>query len=367
MLHVAEGSVNGVVGPPRLRKVYNYIVNVRKILGGSAEMFWNGGFPGTMFEVPPELVGTGQLDKAALTKEIEEYQAGFKRYLALSGIVAKQLAPNIADPDTHLNVQLMAITIALEIPMRVFLGSEEARLASQNDSEAWNRRVHRRQDLHVTPNILRPFIERLIMMGVLPKPAQLHIKWPDVYSVSESDRADITGKMVRALGEYVKTGASTLFPPLEFLTMIMDFTTDEAENIILAAQDAVKQGTYKTLDLVSPKDTLPGAGAAGGFPKSQAGRKKPVGSVNKVKKPSPSVNADEFIVNPATKCQRNGKPGFKFGEGGKCYTYEKGDLTSKKRALKKAKLQGANYEIARQLQTMESSDGDDDDGNDPLS
>jgi hypothetical protein len=79
------------------------------------------------------------------------------------------------------------------------------------------------------------------------------------------------------------------------------------------------------------------------------------------------VNADEFIVNPATKCQRNGKPGFKFGEGGKCYTYEKGDLTSKKRALKKAKLQGANYEIARQLQTMESSDGDDDDGNDPLS
>jgi len=39
---------------------------------------------------------------------------------------------------------------------------------------------------------------------------------------------------------------------------------------------------------------------------------------------------------PVMKCQRNGKPGYKWGVSGKCYTYKPGDKASRERARKKA-------------------------------
>jgi hypothetical protein len=39
---------------------------------------------------------------------------------------------------------------------------------------------------------------------------------------------------------------------------------------------------------------------------------------------------------PIQKCQRNDKPGYKWGEEGKCYTYEPGDEASRERAYQKA-------------------------------
>lgn len=355
-LHVAEGCRSSdVIGQPRLKKVYNYIQNIRKILGGSAEMFWNGGFPGTSFEVPPELVGTAELNKESLKAEIESYVGGFQRYLALSGVQAKQLQPNIADPQPHLMIQMQALSISIEVPMRVFMGTEEARLASMNDSEAWNRRVHRRHDLHVTPNILMPCVDRFINMGIVPKPKEYHVRWPDVYSVSETDRADIAGKMVRALAEYVKSGASVMFPPLQMLTMIMDFTSDEAEEIILAAEEAVRTDEYKYLDDLRKEQNAPKGGAA---PAAKP-KKKPLGSETpKVKKGGTPVrneedeitdNEDDFVVNPLMRCHTGGMPGYKYGQTGKCYTYTEGDDKGRKQARRKAHLQGAAIEISKHV------------------
>jgi hypothetical protein len=43
---------------------------------------------------------------------------------------------------------------------------------------------------------------------------------------------------------------------------------------------------------------------------------------------------------PVMKCTEKGRPGWKFGESGKCYTYTPGDLKSEKEAKRKAHLQG---------------------------
>ena len=47
---------------------------------------------------------------------------------------------------------------------------------------------------------------------------------------------------------------------------------------------------------------------------------------------------------PVMECQSNGKPGFKFGESGTCYTYTAGDDTSKEAARTKAVDQGKAIE-----------------------
>lgn len=43
---------------------------------------------------------------------------------------------------------------------------------------------------------------------------------------------------------------------------------------------------------------------------------------------------------PVNSCSDDGKPGFKWGESGKCYTYTPGSEFSRKEARRKALAQG---------------------------
>lgn len=49
---------------------------------------------------------------------------------------------------------------------------------------------------------------------------------------------------------------------------------------------------------------------------------------------------DEPIEEVVQKCQRDGHPGFKYGESGKCYVYGSGTDNTKGEAKKKAIKQG---------------------------
>jgi len=305
VIHVADNcKTSDVFGQPRLKSVFNRVLDIRKILGSSAEMFWKGGFPGISFEVPPEVAASGEVhltdeDKRLLKDEIEKYMNSIKRYLSLVGVTAKQLQVNIADPDTHLEVQLMAVCIAIGVPKRIFMGTEEGKLASNQDAESWNKKVLRRQNVQVTPKILRALVDRLIFTGVLPEPDEYKVSWPDVYSVSKADKADIAQKLVRAIAEYIASGAQTFIAPMQFLTMLMDFEPSEAEEILDAAEQFIKDQVAKGV-MLDPKEQVemdkemkkaeikqanqpPAAGRVPGAQGSKGGRNSPK-KTSKVKK-----------------------------------------------------------------------------------
>jgi len=42
---------------------------------------------------------------------------------------------------------------------------------------------------------------------------------------------------------------------------------------------------------------------------------------------------------PVQECTLNGKPGYRYGKSGKCYTYTRGDKSSEADALSKAHAQ----------------------------
>ena len=56
---------------------------------------------------------------------------------------------------------------------------------------------------------------------------------------------------------------------------------------------------------------------------------------------------------PVKACSDNERPGYKWGDSGKCYTYATGDEAGRKRAKEKAHLQGAaaGYKIRDWLNT----------------
>lgn len=237
VIHVADNChANEVFGTPRQQCVFNRLLDLRKLLGGSAEMFWKGAFPGMSFETNPD-IGDAVLDTESLKEEFQAYMEGLQRYLAVVGVSVKSLAPQVASPKDHVLEQLHAICAAIGVPLRIFMGSEAAQLASGQDKMTWNRRVMRRQNLFCTPVIIRQFIDRMRVLGVLPEPEQgkYQVTWPDLDTPTSNDKADVLQKTVEALARYVQGSVHSLMPPYEFLVHIVGLDANIAERILEAA------------------------------------------------------------------------------------------------------------------------------------
>lgn len=254
VIHVADGrQTSEIYGTPRLKCVYNRIYDLRKILSGSGEMFWKGAFPGIVFEVNPE-VSDAELDTTSLREELEAYQNGLQRYLALAGVTAKELAPQVADPTGHVNNQLKAIAIALSIPNRILYGSEEAKLASTQDARTWNKRIAKRQEEYVSPLLIRPFIDRLMIFGIIPEVEEYFINWPDLNSPTDEDKAKVAESRTKALAQYVAGSVDQLIPPGEFLGMIMKMDKAEVEAILKAAEVYVVEEEEEEVEEINTDD-----------------------------------------------------------------------------------------------------------------
>lgn len=240
VLHVADNCQSSEVwGVPRMRKNFNRLCDIRKIAGGSAEMFWKGAFPGYSFELQPDLVDV-DIDTAAVRAEFERYSNGLQRYLALTGLQAKSLSPQVADPKGHLEQQLKLIAIAEGIPWRILAGSEEAKLASTQDKDSWNERVAYRQKTYLTPRLIVPFIDRLIALGVLPMPEKFRVEWPDLNTATEGEVIDNAVKRTQALSSYILGQCNQLMPPREYLTLVHGYDEETVDGIIESAVSSVE-------------------------------------------------------------------------------------------------------------------------------
>ena len=233
IIHLADNRTSSdIYGVPRMEKVVNRLLDIKKIAGGSGEMFWKGGFPGISMEAMPNADEVVDFDTKDLKDQLEAYMNGLQRYLATVGMTSKQLTVQVADPGPHLEVQLRLISVAIGVPWRIFLGSEAAQLASVQDMRAWNRRLHRRREDYLPPYVISPLLDRLINLGVLPRPSQYIIHWPDLNSLSDADKADVAAKKTEALAKYVQGGCDVLMSPFFFLTLFLGLSDAEARAII---------------------------------------------------------------------------------------------------------------------------------------
>jgi hypothetical protein len=240
VLHVADNCESSeVFGVERMRNVWNRLFDLRKLLAASGEMFWKGGFPGVSFEVDPNIQTDGaEFDREGMRKEMERYSNGLQRYLALVGVSAKSLAVQVADPTAHFEVALKAIAVSKGIPWRILLGSEEAKLASEQDGETWNERVQGRQSKYVTPCLLRPFVDWCIAVGAVsePKNNEYVVVWPSLSDPTPAARADVASKTAEALSKFTGGGVDTIVPPREFMTHVLGWT-EEVVDAIMKASD----------------------------------------------------------------------------------------------------------------------------------
>jgi len=298
VIHVADSRRNSeVFGIPRMRPVVNRLLDLAKLYGGSAEGYWRGAFPGLSIETHPQLGGDVVIDQTAMRDMMDNYFNKLDRAIQLSGMSAKQLAPSVVDPTAHIDGEIKAICIHKGIPQRIFMGSERGELASSQDSDTWDERLQGRRKRYVTPRVIVPFIDRLILMGVLPAPNSsssddteemtedpvevateeasetvdpvpslqgedkgvtkqeqkgYKVVWPRTDEESPDQKAKNALARTQAAAAYIQGGVESLIPPATFLEKELGYDSKEASDIMEQVTEHLEESYPDTEDNIMP-------------------------------------------------------------------------------------------------------------------
>jgi hypothetical protein len=251
VVHLCDNrTTSEIFGVPRARPCINNILSLQKVYGASGEGYWKSGLPTVSFETNPQLGGDVEVNQGALRDMVENVQNGLQKIFALTGMSAKTLPPSLVDPTPHITIQIQAICIYLECPMRVFMGSERGELASSQDDAAWNDRLRHRQQSHITPRVIGPFVDRLINIGILPEPEDGYIiEWPGLDAQTDSEKATILLTRTQAYAAYIAGNIEGTIAPITYMTEFDDMAKDKAEEALKESAKAVEEKLQDTSDL----------------------------------------------------------------------------------------------------------------------
>jgi len=255
IIHVVQDRLqDNNYGTPQLEAIYNRLQDVETIAGASAEMFWQGAFQGLAFMLREGV----QLTPDQETKyedEIERYIHNMQRVLKLQGMDVEPLGGSIADPTGVIDKQFDLIAAATQIPKRILLGSERGELASSQDEREYKSMIDERRRLFCEPQIVRPFVDRMIELGVMPEPKEKDedsgavgyiVDWPDLFVLTELQKADVAGKMAKALRDYMDGNVGAIITPDMFLKLIANMSDNDIGKISAALSEALQRDTNQS-------------------------------------------------------------------------------------------------------------------------
>jgi hypothetical protein len=251
VVHVTDNSLESdVYGIPRLEPVYNRLVDIEKLAGGDAEMFWRGARPGYHGKLDPEYQAT-EAFKASLKAQVDEYENDLRRILVNEGVELKSLEQQIADPSSHIDTQLKLISSETGIPVRILSGSERGELASSEDRSEWLSYIQTRREEHAEPCIVRPFVDKLIEYGILPELADNYtVKWSELFAQSEKMRVDIGKSRANAIAEYTRNPmAIEIIPPSVFMEKCLGLSEDDVEWVYSVRESEMEEEVKKMKEM----------------------------------------------------------------------------------------------------------------------
>lgn len=317
VLHVADNCEESeVFGTPRAEQCWNRFIDIRKIMGATGEGFWQHGFP--TISVEGHKPGPGEIidfDVAATKDELSKVQNSLQRYLVGQNASAKLLSATPADPTAAFMANIKYISMVEAIPMRVLLGSEEARLAADQDGKNFGARVNKRCHKYVGPKLLRPAVDRLMDYGVLPWIDEYGTEWDDRNAPTKMEKAEYAKVVTEALALFVNGGVGQLVDEQTWFTEFLGLAPDRAEAIVQAALDKMEEGLADKI--AADAEAQLAAASQQGAPAQQPPAPKAGGNetpaVKPKRRPAPVEN---FEGQPRTKDGRFGSTGKKKSSGG---------------------------------------------------
>lgn len=227
IIHVADGlEDNELYGTPRLQAVYNQLIDIEKLMAATGEAGWRM----TTRKIVLSTKDGYQLATTTVTaSEVEDLIHNLRDVVELEGFDVTVLSGEMVDPSKAFDKNIELISAATGIPKRILMGSERGELASSQDTDNWYDDINTRRVEFAEPVILRPFINRMVYAGVLPKPTVgIYFDWPSLYESDDSEQATIASTYADVVTKLAAPGVSMVIDPGQFLKTYMRGLPDDA-------------------------------------------------------------------------------------------------------------------------------------------
>lgn len=237
VVHFAQGLLeDDIYGIPFLRAIFNYLIDLQKIVSAGGEGAWNRADPGIQFDLDPEFPfsidggADGNPTFEEVTKDlriqIRERQDGLRKDLMTSGVKMKELQTPVQNFGQNADSVVGLICATKRIPQRLFKGSEEGKLASEKDRSNWNDNVGMEMAT-VGATHIRMLIDRLVEHGYLIRPKEYEMAWPIVRDLTELEKASLAEALSRANQNQFKAGGGLIYHANEIRDKVGDPARDE--------------------------------------------------------------------------------------------------------------------------------------------
>ena len=242
VIHVIGDSLESEIkGIPVMQASFNRLMDIEKIVGGSAEMYWRGARPGYHATVKDDYTLTTEMEED-LINQIDEFEHNLRRIMANEGIDIEALATQISDPANHLDIQIQMISAVTGIPKRILTGSERGELSSAQDKSEYLSYVTTRREEHAEPNVIEPFVDRCMDYGILPNVDEYDVIWTDLFVLNEQERVEVGHKRATAIREYTQNPmAEYIIPPETFVEIGLGLSDHEKERVLKAIKAALEE------------------------------------------------------------------------------------------------------------------------------
>lgn len=226
IIHVAETlEESEIFGQSRIAPIQFRVLDVERILGGSAAMFWRGGVSGVSFEADPEADLTADVEER-LKKDIQDFVSGLNRFFFSQGVSANTISQALTDPLPYFEAQIKYISASLNIPYRFLIGSEEAKYASTQDRRSFYDQVQERREMFCVEVIVKPFIQRMLDTGVLPSVLEWDVQFQKDVIETEMEQMEYKALFADTLQKYSSSGLHNMIDFGTFLRVIMGLAED---------------------------------------------------------------------------------------------------------------------------------------------
>lgn len=212
ILHVSDGMLDdNVFGTPRLKRAWNRLDDLEKVVGGGSEAFWLRANQGTQFNLDKDFKwpagSAGETAKTQMRDDIEDFVHGISRTIRTKGMEINTLGSDVADFSRQADALFSVLSAITTIPKRILMGSERGELASSQDKTTWDQRVADRREKLAGPYFIDALVSRLTEHGALPE-VEYQVKWLESQDLNDKDRAALAiqwASINKQMGETVVT------------------------------------------------------------------------------------------------------------------------------------------------------------------
>ena len=202
VIHMAENLLDSSIeGVPALEPVYNRILDLDKVLGGSAEAYFRNARGKMAFEIDPAF-SSDLMNNPAAKEQFDDaakrFTNGWQDQIVAVGSKVNSVATAHQSPEHTIAGIMREISGYTGIPMRTLTGEGAGQLAGAEDRLAYNGLINDRQS-HTCSAWVYSLLEMLEASGMMTLPEEFDLYWPLDEALNAIDEAAIANQRASTL------------------------------------------------------------------------------------------------------------------------------------------------------------------------